>query len=107
MGLKNATVAGDTRVIHLLAWAGLISKLDIDTLLWAFRNSGGDKIATVNQLLRIASGTVMTDTELIRFEKELGGMRDEAEQEGDEEKRGFVKEILGSQSLHGRLDIRM
>lgn len=107
MGLKNAIVAGDTRVIHLLAWAGLISMLDTDTFLWAFRNSGGDKIATVNQLLRIAPGTVMTDAELTIFEKELGEMRDEAEQEDDEEKRGFVKEILGSQSLHGRLDIRM
>jgi len=105
MGLKNAIIAGDTRVIHLLAWAGLISKLDIDTFLWAFRNSGGDKIATVNQLLRIGSTTV--DTNLTRVQKELGEMRDEAEHEGDEEKHGFVKELLDSQSLYGRLDIRM
>jgi hypothetical protein len=109
MGLKNAIAAGDTRVIHLLEWAGLISKLDIDTLLWAFRNSGGDKIATVNQLLRIGSsmGTWNEDTNLTRVQKELGEMRDEAEYEGDDEKRGFVKEILDSETLHGRLDIRM
>jgi uncharacterized protein with HEPN domain len=109
MGLRNAIVAGDTRVIHLLEWAGLISKFDIDTLLWAFRNSGGDKIATVNQLLRIgsAAGMMNKDTNLTRVQKELGEMRDEAEHEGDEEKHGFVKELLDSQSLHGRLDIRM
>ena len=105
IGLKNAIVAGDIRVIHLLAWAGLITKLNIDTLIWAFRNSGGDKIATVNQLLRIGSAAV--DLNLTRIQKELGEMRDEAEYEGDEEKYRFVKELLESQSLYGRLDIRM
>jgi hypothetical protein len=106
MGLKNAIATGDTRAIHLLAWAGLISKLDTDMLLWAFRNAGGDKIATVNQLLRIGF-TIMSNKDITRVQKELGEMRDEAEQEGDDEKRGFVQEILNSQTLHGSLDIQI
>ena len=106
MGLKNAIAAGDTRVIHLLEWAGLIGKLDPDTLLWAFRNAGGDKIAIVNQLLRIGF-TAMSNKDTTIVQKGLAEMRDEAEQEGDDEKREFVKEILDSQTLHCSLDIRV
>lgn len=70
-------------------------------LLWVLRNAGGDKIATTNQILRLAfSG--FSDGEIRRVRRELRNMRDEAEQEADDEKLLFVKEILNCRTFHGR-----
>jgi len=105
-GLKTAISVGDIRAIHLLEWAGLLEKLDVDTITWAFRNAGGDKLATVNQLLRLGF-TTMSDRDSRRIQWELAGMRDEAEVEDDQEKLNFVREIVNSQTLQGTLDINV
>jgi hypothetical protein len=93
-GLKTAITRGDIRAIHLLEWAGLIEKLDIETLTWTFRNAGGDKIATVNQVMRLANFRSEKDSR--RIQRELADMRDEAEREGDQTKFDFVQEIRNS-----------
>lgn len=100
-GLKTAISTGNTSAIHLLEWYGLFDKLDIDTLLWTFRNAGGDKIATVNQILRIGNFSYISTKlkDLRKMQRELSDMEDEAQQEGDGAKLDFVKEIKASQTL--------
>ncbi len=105
-GLRTAISSGDIRAIHLLEWVGLLEKLNVDTLLWALRNAGGDKLATVNHILRLGF-TVMSDRDGRRVQKELAELRDEAEQEGDQEKFDFVRDVLNSQTLYGTMDIRL
>ena len=102
-GLKKAITFGDIRAIHLLVWTGVIEKLDVNLLVWAFRNAGGDKIAVINQLLRLNFG-VMRDKVSRRIDKELAGMLDEARQEDDEEKLELVEGIISSETLDGRLE---
>ena len=97
-GLKNAITTGDTRAIHLLEWYGLIEKLDIEGLLWTFRNAGGERIATVNQVLRL--GFVSSNFKNARkVQRLLSDMEDEGVQEGDQEKLDFVNQLKASQSL--------
>ncbi|KAE8440571.1 hypothetical protein EG329_007229 [Mollisiaceae sp. DMI_Dod_QoI] len=101
-GLKKAIIFGDVRAIHLLVWAGMLEKLDVDLLIWAFRNAGGDKVAVINQLLRL-NFSVMKDREARKIDKELSEIMDEAKQDGDQEKYEVAKRILTSETLDGRL----
>jgi len=99
-GLKNAVAIGDTRVIHLLEWYGLIEKLDIETLLWSIRNAGGDRIATVNQLLRLGFSNISSELRNARkIQRLLSDMEDEGKQDGDAEKLDFVNQLKTSQTL--------
>ena len=91
-GLQRAIVTGHTTAIHLLEWAGLIEELDVQTLIWTFRNAGGDKNATVNHILRIGLSQVPT-RDIGKIKRELADMQNEAEQEGDQAKLRFVKGI--------------
>jgi hypothetical protein len=102
-GLKKAITFGDIRAIHLLAWTGVVEKLDVNLLVWAFRNAGGDKIAVITQLLRLNFG-VMQDKEARRIEKELADMMEEARQEDDDERLELVEAIMNSETLDGRLE---
>jgi hypothetical protein len=93
-GLKTAITTGNIKAIHLLEWYGLIEKLDIETLLWTFRNAGGDNIATVNQILRIGFSYISTNLkDLRKVQRELSDMQDEAEQDGDQDQLDFVKGV--------------
>jgi hypothetical protein len=99
-GLKNAIGIGDTRAIHLLEWYGLIEKLDIETLLWSIRNAGGDRIATVNQLLRLGFSNISSELRNARkIQRLLSDMEDEGKQDGDAEKLDFVNQLKTSQTL--------
>ncbi|KAE9380193.1 hypothetical protein N431DRAFT_432477 [Stipitochalara longipes BDJ] len=99
-GLKTAITTGDTRAIHLLEWYGLIEKLDIETLLWTFRNAGGEKIATANQILRLGFSNISSNLKNARkVQRLLSDMEDEAEQEGDQGKLDFVNQLKRSQTL--------
>ena len=42
LGLKNAAAGGDLRVIHLLFWAGLWERVDVETMVWVIHNAGPD-----------------------------------------------------------------
>jgi hypothetical protein len=48
-------------------------------LLWTFRNAGGDKIATVNQILRIGNFSNLSAKlkDLRKVQRELSDMEDE------------------------------
>lgn len=108
-GLRTAISTGNVETIHLLVWSGLIEKLDVELLCWAFRNAGGGvegRVKTVNQLLRLGF-TVLGARERGRVERELMELRDEGVMEGDEEKVSFVKEVVGSETLRGKIDIRV
>lgn len=100
-GLKTAITTGNTKAVHLLQWYGLMEKLDVETLLWTFRNAGGDKIATVNQILRIGNFSNLSAKlkDLRKVQRELSDMEDEFLYEGDQTKLDFVKEIKQSQTL--------
>jgi hypothetical protein len=101
-GLKTAITTGNIRAIHLLGWAGLIEKLDVETVTWTFRNAGGDKIATVNQILRLGFDCNLSLEKASRkIQRELVDMRDEAEVEGDQAKFDLVQEIKNSTTLSG------
>jgi hypothetical protein len=91
-GLQRAIITGNTTAIHLLEWAGLIEELDFQTLIWSFRNAGGDKNATVNHILRIGLSQLPT-RDIEKIERGLADMQNEAEQEGDQAKLRFVKRI--------------
>jgi hypothetical protein len=97
-GLKTAITRGDIRAIHLLEWAGLIEKFDIETLTWAFRNAGGDKIATVNQILRLGFA-IDADRHCRIINRELADIRHEAEVKGDQATIDFVDDIKNSETL--------
>ncbi|CZR51543.1 uncharacterized protein PAC_01420 [Phialocephala subalpina] len=102
-GMKKAILFGDIRAIHLLAWTGIIEKLDVDLLIWAFRNAGGDKLAVINQLLRLNFSTI-PDRVSRKLDKELADLMEEARQDGDDEKHELVMRILTSETLDGRLE---
>jgi hypothetical protein len=76
----------------------LYRKFDFETLIWAFRNAGGDKIITVNQILRL--GFSNTDEKTYRkIQRALTDVLDEAEQEGDRAMFEIFKEIKNSQTV--------
>ena len=82
----------------------MIEKLDIETLLWTFQNAGGNKIATVNQILRIGFSYISTNLkDLRKVLRRLSDMQDEAEQDGDQDQLEFVKGVKESQTLSGLL----
>ncbi|PMD27778.1 hypothetical protein NA56DRAFT_640553 [Hyaloscypha hepaticicola] len=91
-GLQRAIITGNTTAIHLLEWAGLIEELDFQTLIWSFRNAGGDKNATVNHILRIGLSQLPT-RDIEKIGRGLADMQNEAEHEGDQAKLRFVKGI--------------
>ncbi|KAF8859383.1 hypothetical protein BDZ45DRAFT_673336 [Acephala macrosclerotiorum] len=102
-GLKKAILFGDIRAIHILAWTGIIEKLNVELLIWAFRNAGGDKVAVINQLLRLNFSTI-PDREARKLDTELAELMEEAHQDGDDEKHELVMSILTSETLDGRLE---
>ena len=98
MGLRTAIIVGDIRAIHLLHWAGLIEKLDMDTLVWALRNAGGDKQAVINHLLRIGF-SILSDPDARKLGRTLSHLRDEAVEEDDEDKLQFFHVVRRSKTL--------
>ncbi|KAI9056147.1 hypothetical protein LZ554_001075 [Drepanopeziza brunnea f. sp. 'monogermtubi'] len=107
-GLRSAIRAGSAPAIHLLLWSGLLENLDVGMLCWAFRNAGGEgaegKLRTVNQLLRLGFEDMGMRDEG-RVERELADLRDEGKLQGDEEKVEFVRGLLGTRTLRGRIHI--
>ena len=94
-GLNNAISTGDRRAIHLLVWAGLRERLDIDILIWALRNAGGDKYAVIKQLLVFLSSCTsgFSHRETNKLFRELAEIRGEAEKERSSENLAFVKDV--------------
>jgi hypothetical protein len=97
-GLRTAISTGDTRAIHLLHWAGLIEKLDTDTLIWALKNAGGGKQAVINHILRLGFN-ILSDPDARKLGRALADLRDEAVEESDQEKLEFVKAVRKSRTL--------
>jgi hypothetical protein len=85
--------------VHLLEWAGLATRPDTDTLLWALRHAGGTKTAIIHQLLRtnFGNGMMLTDKDIRRVYKEVHTMRDEAQKDNDIQKLAFVEDLLSSE----------
>ncbi|PBP19264.1 actin cortical patch protein [Diplocarpon rosae] len=109
-GWRSAIVAGDVAAVHLLAWSGLVDKIDVEMLCWALRNVGGEgvegKVRMLNQLLRLGF-TELGAREGARMERELLDLRDEGLLEGNEEKLALVRGVVSSQTLSGKMDIRV
>lgn len=97
-GLRTAILEGDIRAIHLLQWAGLDKRLDMDVMIWAIENAQDNKIAVVNQLLRIGF-SVISDSEARVLGRALSWLRDEAVQEKDEAKLEFFNSIRKCKTL--------
>ncbi|KAG4436707.1 hypothetical protein IFR05_007821 [Cadophora sp. M221] len=109
-GLQSAITEGNVQAIHLLVWSGLVERLDIELLVWTLRNAGGEgvggKVRTVSQILRLGF-TVLEGRERGRVEAELLDMRDEALMVGDEEGLEFVRKVVESETLRGRVNVRV
>ena len=88
IGLRNAISAGDVRVIHLLLWAGLIEKLDLDTITYTFRLAGGNKLQVVDQIL--LHGWWHSP----EIPHEIEKIKDEAQRGNDQEKLEFIEAVL-------------
>jgi hypothetical protein len=89
---------GNIRAIHLLQWAGLFQRLDMDMLIWAIQNAGGHKVAVVNHLLRIGF-SILSDPDARKLGRALSSLRDDAIAEDDQEKLDYFRDIRRSRSL--------
>lgn len=76
-------------MIHLLGWAGLEGKLDIEFLLWSLRNVSGDKITIMECLLP----SDLCHAEVIRFHAAMDELRDKAVQQRDESTLEFITRL--------------
>ena len=76
-------------------WAGLRERFELDTLIWALRNAGGDKTAVITQLISFLSLRIsgLSHRETNRLFKELAEIRDEAEQSHNLNQLAFVKDV--------------
>jgi hypothetical protein len=92
-GFQDAICEGNLQAIHLLEWLGLAEKTNVDTIMFAIRNAGGNKKATVDHFMKQALET-MLPKELWKIRRGLLDIRDIAALNGDEEQLEFVKEIL-------------
>jgi hypothetical protein len=97
-GLQTAILEGNIPAVHLLHWAGLIKKLDINTLIFALRNSGGDKLPVVNHILRLGFN-ILSDPDARKLGRALAELRDEAVHESDQEKLQLVHSVRRSNTL--------
>ena len=111
-GLQSAIQAGNVEALHLLIWSGLFEKIDVKLLCWALRNAGDGglglqgRLRTINCLLRLGY-TVMSERERGKVEMELAEMRDDGIMGGDEERVDFVKAVVNSETLKGKINIRI
>ncbi|CZS98751.1 uncharacterized protein RCO7_06432 [Rhynchosporium graminicola] len=120
-GLRAAVKECNIQAVHLLVWSGLLETLDGEMLIWVLRNAGvgggrgeeegknlkvDERFRTVNQILRLGY-TVLGVKERGMIEIELSDMRDEALMAGDDEGVEFVRRIVESETLRGRIDVRL
>ncbi|CZT47755.1 uncharacterized protein RSE6_08357 [Rhynchosporium secalis] len=120
-GLRAAVKECNIQAVHLLVWSGLLETLDGEMLIWVLRNAGvgggrgeeegknlkvDERFRTVNQILRLGY-TVLGVKERGMIEIELSDMRDEALMAGDDEGVEFVRRIVESETLRGRVDVRL
>ena len=98
IGLRNAISVGDTRVIHLLFWAGLRDTIGDHTIIYALRHAGGNKIQVVNHILMHASMRPANKTKITPYAvpQEIGDIKDEAQKEKDQEKLDFMDAVTES-----------
>lgn len=75
-----------------------MEKLDTDTLIWAIRNAGGNRISVVNHILRLGF-SVLSDRDARRLGNVLREVRDEAKFESNGEKMQFFEQVRTSQTL--------
>jgi hypothetical protein len=82
-------------------WAGLRERLETDIIIWALRNSGGDKCAVIKQLLAFLSFYTheFSPRETNKLLMELAEIRDETEQEPDSDKLALVKAVEKNHEL--------
>ncbi|KUJ23528.1 uncharacterized protein LY89DRAFT_635836 [Mollisia scopiformis] len=97
-GLKKAITFGDSRAIVILVWVGMKVELNVNLMVYALRNAGGDKFAVITQLWMLNFPSVNNKGARI-IEKEIADMMDEAQQEGDNEKYDLAVKISKSETL--------
>lgn len=74
--MRDAIREGNIEAINILLWIGIGPKLNVDTLIYAISHGGGNKLATVYQILREFPPLGYRD--LVKLRTELSSMRDEA-----------------------------
>ena len=95
---------GDIRAVHLLHWAGMQGRLEMDTVVWALRNAGGNKKAVITHLLRLGFA-VMSDPDARKLGRALSNMRDEAMQQDDEETMELFQFVRQSTIVRGATNV--
>ena len=85
LGLRTAISGGDLRAIHLLLWAGLREKLDVETVIWAVRNAGGNRVNVAEDLMTPwLIYCIVPIRDLMKFSRALSEIKDQAEVEFDQ-----------------------
>lgn len=82
-------------MVQLLQWAGLYGKSDIDFLIWALQNVGGDKVTIMERLLH----GKFSDAEAIKFYRAMDQLRNKAEREIDMLILDFLRRMQTSPAL--------
>jgi hypothetical protein len=90
LGFRKAISGGDLRVIYLLQRAGL--DLDVEDLIWALTNAGGDRLAVLRLLIRMK---IFSDVEHTKFRAAMEEFRDEAGIRSDVASIAFVNALEG------------
>lgn len=94
LGLKRAIIAGHIPVVHLLIGAGVV--FDEEFLLWAYRNSGENKIVIMDWLLADNPHASISMEVWYRLIGSLGADGRGAEQEADQERLDFIDCVQNS-----------
>jgi hypothetical protein len=95
--MKNAITVGDLRVIHLLLWVGLAEKIDLELVIHAISNAGGDKFAVLETLLHFLKG--LTHKEANNFWRATDKFRIRAELQGNEDDIAFINKLETSETV--------
>ena len=96
IGLRTAVVEGDLRVIHLLYWAGLKERVDVETVIWVIQNAVKDqkKVAEVIMSMWLEAHD-MNARERSLIDTAVAEIKDKAIAESDDETIAYVDALHG------------
>lgn len=98
IGFKDAIAAGDLRVMHLLVWAGLREKVDLELVIEALPLAGGDKFVVMKTLLDMLGGISYSDSNRLWAATEK--LRVRADVEGNDANLALAAQLETSDLLY-------
>jgi hypothetical protein len=100
LGLRTAVLEGDLRVIHLLCWAGLRERVDVETVIWVIKNAGKNKTKVATDMMSMwLEVHDMGARERSLIDTAVAEIKDRAIAESDDETIAYVNALHGSFGL--------